>query len=231
MGTEIQEFQLIFLNMDEKVTNDTDDCEDSTPDAESFLHSETEADRLVATIGNYIEEMIMKNIEDNAAGTGLSDSLEDVITMLDAFQLDMTSNKEAIETSTELVNTDKASTSQIPEELLATETNELRETTMSTREDETTTVDVTTKEDATTTEDEATTEEVTTTEDETNTEVVDTDTTTEVSEIVDKTTTELIDEDKSLLGRTLSNLKTANLTKTDEQILFALLELEELRGE
>ena len=76
------------------------------PDAESFLHSNTEADRLVSTIGNNIEEMIMSNIEDNAAGTELSDSLEDVINMLDAFQLDMTSSEETMimETSTELSN-------------------------------------------------------------------------------------------------------------------------------
>ena len=73
--------------------------------------------------------MIMSNIEDNAAGTELSDSLEDVINMLDAFQLDMTSSEETMnmETSTELSNFDETTISQTSKELISTETNNLQE--------------------------------------------------------------------------------------------------------
>merc|ERR1711892_1462812 len=68
-------------------------------------------------------------------------------------------------------------------------------------------------------------------EDETTTKDSEGETTTEMSKVTEETTTDNSEEDLSPLGQTLSSLKTANLTKTDEKILIALLELEELRGE
>ena len=182
------------------------------PDVDCILHSETETDQLLTTIGNNIEEMIMKNIEDNTAGTHLSDSLEDVINMLNAFQHDMTSLEATEEDSTnhtimmELSNTKEETTTKATDESLPTEIDNFEEVTTAITE-------------------------ISDSEDETTTKDSEGETTTEMSKVTEETTTDNSEEDLSPLGQTLSSLKTANLTKTDEKILIALLELEELRGE
>merc|ERR1711874_76808 len=195
---QTQEFQLIFLNKDEKVVNNTDACEDFTTDTEDEddLPAETEADQLVATIGNNIEEMIRKNTEDNTARTELSDSLEEVINMLDALQLDMTSSEEAftIDTSTQAIYSDEMTTAKLSEESVTQETSDMITITeMSLTEDETTIEVTTTKDDS------------------------ETETTTEMPNITSEN--EDSDEEDSLLDQTLADLKSANLTETDEHIV------------
>jgi len=212
--TEAPEFQLIFLSTDEKNPDEKEACAVSLSGAECIIPSETEASELVTTVENNTEEMITESIEDNATGTDFSDSLEDVIKMLNAFQHDMTSTESTneastninimIEALTELPNSDEEeTTTQITDVTHTTEVSDNNETT-------TALIQIT---DSTTMND---------SED---------DTTTEISEVDEQSTETFKEDNQSPLKQTLSSLKTANLTKTDEKILIALLELEELRGE
>ena len=222
------------------------------PDGENVKHSKNKSDQLVSSIEHDVEEIIMQNSEDNKTRTELielSDSLKAVINKVDSLNLDTSNDK----IPTKLQDSNNEVTNKVIND--GSPTNDLDDMTtnsMSTKVDEiirrmeSTTVDLGI---ATTTEF-TSSEEIFVTEASTQSQDTDETTTEEViEEALSEDYTDITTDDELDLERTtessseiiqsgqkgsafdavLTDLTTANLTKTDEKILLALLELEELK--